>query len=49
MIGSETIDSLFDLGPDHYVPGSKMPMQRIANPEDRQDLIDFLAVATVKE
>lgn len=38
----ETIDKLFDLGPDHYIPGSKMPMQRIVKPGDRQDLIDFL-------
>ncbi len=43
---AETIDALFDLGPDHYIPGSKMPMQRIAKPEDRQDLIEFLAEAT---
>ena len=26
----ETIDELFDLGPEHYIPGTKMPMQRIA-------------------
>lgn len=38
----ETIDQLFDLGPDHFIPGSKMPMQRIVSPEDRQDLIEFL-------
>ena len=38
----DTIDQLFDLGPDHFIPGSKMPMQRIAKPEDRQDLIRFL-------
>ncbi len=38
----ETIDGLFDLGPDHYIPGTKMPMQRITAPEDRQDLIAFL-------
>lgn len=38
----ETIDQLFDLGPDHFIPGSKMPMQRIVKPEDRQDLIQFL-------
>ena len=41
-----TIDRLFDLGPDHYTPGSKMPMQRIAKPEDRADLIAFLKEAT---
>lgn len=38
----DTIDQLFDLGPDHFIPGSKMPMQRIVKPEDRQDLIRFL-------
>lgn len=37
-----TIDELFDIGPDHYIPGSKMPMQRIVKPEDRADLIAFL-------
>ena len=42
----ESIDALFDLGPDNYIPGSKMPMQQIAAPEDRRDLIDFLRVAT---
>jgi cytochrome c len=39
---AETIDRLFDLGPDHYTPGSKMPMQRIVSAEDRADLIAFL-------
>ena len=42
----ETINSLFDLGPDHYIPGSKMPMQRITGPGDRADLIAFLKQAT---
>ena len=45
----ETVDALFDLGPDSYIPGSKMPMQRIAAPEDRRDLIDFLREATANE
>ena len=39
---AETIDQLFDLGPDHFIPGSKMPMQRIVKPQDRQDLIEYL-------
>lgn len=43
----KTIDALFDLGPDHYIPGSKMPMQRITAREDRQDLIEFLRGATI--
>lgn len=38
----ETIDQLFDLGPDVVTPGSKMPVQRIQAAEDRADLIAFL-------
>ena len=44
-----TVDALFDLGPDHYIPGSKMPMQVIAGPDDRADLIAFLKDATKEE
>jgi cytochrome c len=42
----ESIDALFDLGPDHYIPGSKMPMQRITAPQDRDDLVAYLRRAT---
>ncbi|WP_170524151.1 c-type cytochrome [Ruegeria arenilitoris] len=42
----QTINALFDQGPDHYIPGSKMPMQRIAQAQDRTDLIEFLRSAT---
>ncbi|WP_305987778.1 c-type cytochrome [Roseibium sp. MMSF_3544] len=42
----ETIDQLFLDGPDHFIPGSKMPMQVIARPEDRSDLVDYLKTAT---
>ncbi|PJJ85397.1 cytochrome c [Brevirhabdus pacifica] len=42
----DTIDRLFDIGPDHYIPGSKMPMQRITGAGDRADLIAFLRHAT---
>jgi len=45
----DTIDALFDLGPDHYIPGSKMPMQRITAAQDRQDMIDYLRDATAKQ
>jgi cytochrome c len=45
----ETINQLFDEGPDHYIPGSKMPMQRISRPQDRDDLIAFLKTATKTE
>jgi cytochrome c len=48
IVWSETtVDQLFDLGPDHYIPGSKMPMQRITAPADRDDLVAFLKEATV--
>ncbi|WP_306131772.1 c-type cytochrome [Roseivivax marinus] len=39
---AETVSALFEIGPAHYVPGTKMPMQRIAGAEDRADLIDYL-------
>ncbi len=42
----DTVDKLFDLGPDHYTPGSKMPMQRITDPADRADLIAYLKTQT---
>ena len=41
-----TVDLLFAEGPDEYIPGSKMPMQRITGPGDRQDLVEFLKEAT---
>ena len=44
-----TLDRLFDIGPDHFTPGSKMPMQRIIDPADRADLIDYLRLATGAE
>ena len=49
MNHDDTIDALFDLGPDHYIPGSKMPMQRITTAEDRKDLVGFLKHATQPE
>lgn len=44
-----TIDALFDQGPDHYIPGSKMPMQVISGAQDRADLVNFLRQATSGE
>ncbi|MCL4161815.1 UNVERIFIED_CONTAM: hypothetical protein GTU68_031308 [Idotea baltica] len=46
---ADSINALFDLGPDHYIPGSKMPMQRITNPDDRADLITYMRQATAGE
>ncbi|MFZ1427001.1 MAG: c-type cytochrome [Geminicoccaceae bacterium] len=37
-----TVARLFDVGPDRFVPGSKMPLQRLVNPSDRAALIDYL-------
>ncbi|MEX5727182.1 cytochrome c [Rhodovulum iodosum] len=46
---SSTIDKLFEIGPDHVTPGSKMPMQKIVSPADRADLIAFLKRETATE
>lgn len=43
---AETIDQLFDLGPEVFVPGTKMPAQRIVADSDRSDLITYLRQAT---
>ncbi len=42
----ETLDRLFDIGPDHLLPGTKMPLQRMPDPEDRAELIAFLKRVT---
>jgi cytochrome c len=42
----ETVAKLFELGPNTYTPGTKMPEQRISSPDDRKALTDFLAHAT---
>ena len=41
-----TVDRLFALGPETVVPGSKMPLQRMPDPNDRAELIRFLERAT---
>ncbi len=45
----KTIELLFGLGPDHYLPGTKMPLQKIADPKKREALIAFLKIATEGE
>jgi cytochrome c len=42
----ETVAKLFEIGPALYLPGTKMPEQRIGNPEDRDALVRFLERAT---
>lgn len=44
----ETVAKLFEVGPNAYTPGTKMPEQRIGSPEDRKALTDFLARATAR-
>jgi len=40
---AETISKLFEIGPNAYTPGTKMPEQRITDPADRKALVDWLA------
>ncbi len=42
----ETLGELFSQGPEHYVPGSKMPLQMMAEERDLEALIAFLQRAT---
>jgi cytochrome c len=41
-----TIAKLFEIGPSHYTPGTKMPEQVIGNAADREALVRFLEKAT---
>lgn len=45
----ETIGALFDHGPQHVTPGSKMPLQRITDAEKRNALIVYLKKATTPD
>lgn len=38
----QTIERLFTIGPQHYTPGTKMPLQSINDPEERAALIAYL-------
>lgn len=42
----ETVEALFAEGPENYVPGTKMPLQKMGNPKERKALIAFLKHAT---
>lgn len=42
----ETVAKLFEIGPNAYTPGTKMPEQTIGSQEDRQALVDWLEKAT---
>ena len=45
----ETLRGLFIDGPDVYIPGTKMPLQRIANHEQLTDLIEFMREITAPD
>jgi cytochrome c len=45
----ETLSRLFEIGPNAYTPGTKMPEQRIGSAEERNALVEFLKKATRKE
>lgn len=42
----ETVSKLFEIGPTLYTPGTKMPEQKITDPDDRAALMEFLRKAT---
>jgi cytochrome c len=42
----DTIAKLFEVGPAAFTPGTKMPEQRITDPDDRKALVDWLARVT---
>lgn len=42
----DTLSELFRLGPDRYLPGTKMPLQRISDEAELENLIDYLAQIT---
>ena len=43
---ADTIARLFELGPDVFTPGSKMPLQKMTDPAERAALIEYLKVAS---
>ncbi len=42
----KTLFQLFDKGPDKYLPGTKMPLQRVPNSEQLVQLVDYLKEIT---
>jgi cytochrome c len=42
----ETVARLFELGPEQVAPGSKMPLQKIADESQREALVAYLKAAT---
>jgi cytochrome c len=46
MWTAETVARLFEIGPAAFIPGTKMPDQKLVDERDRADLIRFLEEAT---
>ncbi len=44
----KTLFDLFDKGPDKFLPGTKMPVQRVPNKQQLAELVDYLRVLTGK-
>ena len=42
----DTLFKLFDEGPDKFLPGTKMPIQRVTDPEKLTQLVDYLETLT---
>ncbi len=45
----ETLARLFELGPENYLPGTRMPFQRMPDPEERAELVAYIARVTRPE
>jgi cytochrome c len=45
----ETLNKLFELGPEVFTPGSKMPLQKMTDSAQREALIAYLKLATEAE
>jgi cytochrome c len=43
---AETVEKLFELGPEIYTPGSKMPLQRMTDAGQREALVAYLKAAS---
>ena len=42
----ETLARLFELGPENYLPGTRMPFQRMPDAQDRAELVAYIARVT---
>ncbi len=43
----DTLTALFRDGPHQFLPGTKMPLQRVTDPSDLNDLVDYLRILTM--